>query len=430
MTAGEEDYPPPLPRHRRPLSEPPDPLVVGREPGYPADAGPLDDPGLPDPRARGEQGFEPDGYYTSGDDDGFMAPWFDGTEDLPPAGRQDGSVAAGDVPSMRSTGRVPSINHPDDGLARPRMPGAPPPFTPPTNSVPAMGSPTDHHRVGNHGAVGGHPDLGSRAGVRGAGGVSTTGRSARSNPLDGLRSGPIPVVAAALALVFAAGLIGWMFRGSGSGQEITIGDTADAGETTDQNAAADNAADGELPPLSPATLPATNENGLVGLELALIDPYTGTGSTGTVELYMNSVTGQVCHLFDSPALSGRYRAYIHEAEFPKAGPIVVDLGEVANSVPRCVNASPIELGRALASGETFYVAAHSGDQEIVLRAQLSAATTVFDNRDAALSVFPLAHAFRYSRSTGSRCLVAPGFCATKLTRTGRIWGICRGRLTS
>ena len=381
MTAGEEDYPPPLPRHRRPLSEPPDPLLIRRDSGYPAEAGPPDDPALADPGVHGEQGIEPDGYYTSGDDGGNVAPWFDSADDLPTADRR-GRSTAGDVPSLRSTGRVPSINHPDEGLARPRMPGAPPPFTPPGDSVPTMGSPTGHHQIEDH-AAGGHPDLASNLDERGAG-VGTAARTGRPNPLDGLRSGPIPVIAAALALVFAAGLIGWMFRGSGGGQEITIGDTADAGDTDGQNGESDNAADAELPPLSPATLPATNENGLVGLELALIDPYTGTGSTGTVELYLNSVTGQVCHLFDAPALSGRYRAYIHEAEFPKAGPIVVDLGEVANSVPRCVNASPIELGRALAGGETFYVAAHAGDQEIVLRAQLSSAATVFDNRDAAL----------------------------------------------
>ena len=180
-----------------------------------------------------------------------------------------------------------------------------------------------------------------------------------------------------------AGLVGWMFRGAGTGQEITIGgDAADVGQNAgDQDGAA---AEVDLPPLSPATLPAANEDGLVGLQLALIDPYTGTGSTGTAELYLNAVTGQVCHVFDAPGIAGRYNVYIHEAEFPKAGPIVVDLGEVENAVARCVNASPIDLTRALASSEGFYVAAHAGDREIVLRAQLSAATTVFDNRDPAL----------------------------------------------
>jgi len=198
-----------------------------------------------------------------------------------------------------------------------------------------------------------------------------------------MRSGPLPVVGAAVALVIAAGLIGWMFRGSGNGQEITIGGDADAaGQIAESEDSTDTSA--ELPPLSPATLPAADENGLVGLQLALIDPYTGTGTTGTAELYLNSITGQVCHVFESPAMDGRYHAYIHEAEFPKAGPIVVDLGEVANSVPRCVNASPIELSRALADGKTFYVATRADERDIVLRAQLSSASTVFDNRDPAL----------------------------------------------
>lgn len=198
-----------------------------------------------------------------------------------------------------------------------------------------------------------------------------------------MRSGPLPVVGAVAALVLLAGLVGWMFRGVGSGEGVTIGGDADeVGQSADSQD--DAQAEADLPPLSPAALPAANEDGLVGLDLALIDPYTGTGSTGTAELYLNAITGQVCHVFDAPAIDGRYNAYIHEAEFPKAGPIVIDLGEVENAVPRCVNASPIDLTRALAGSEGFYIAAHAGEREIVLRAQLSAATTVFDNRDPAL----------------------------------------------
>ncbi len=301
MTTGDEAYPPPLPRNRRPLSEPPGPTAT------PA-AGPPPPPLQPGPR--------PDGH-------------------------------------------------------------------PPRISAPAAPN-----------ALAGLNTLADLDGLDG--GQEGPGFSA--GPLDAMRSGPLPVVGAVVALIAAAALIGWLFRGTGGNQEITIGgDAAAAGESADGQSgdgggdgddggrdASGSGADAGLPPLSPATLPAVNEDGLVGLDLALIDPYTGTGSTGTVELYLNALTGQVCHLFDSPALSGRYHAYIHEAEFPRAGPIVVDLGEVANTVARCVNASPIDVSRALVDGEAFYVAAHSDDREIVLRAQLSSATTAFDNRDPAL----------------------------------------------
>jgi OOP family OmpA-OmpF porin len=203
----------------------------------------------------------------------------------------------------------------------------------------------------------------------------------RNGPLDGLRKGPLPLIGAVVALLAAAGLIGWMFSGSGGDQEITIGGS----ETEGQGATSDGQAPAEdLPPLSPATLPATNEDGVVGLELALIDPYTGTGSTGSVELYLNSITGEVCHTFEVPSLTGRYQAYVHEAVYPREGPIVVDLGEVANGVPRCVNASPIDVTRALLGSEGFYVAAHGPNREVVLRGQISQATPVFDNRDPEL----------------------------------------------
>ena len=192
--------------------------------------------------------------------------------------------------------------------------------------------------------------------------------------LDGMRGGGLPIIGAVVALLAAAALIGWMFTRSGGDQEVTIGGQADTSGTTEQVEEA-------LPPLSPATLPAANEEGLVGLELNLLDPYTGTGSTGTVEMYLNSNTGQVCHTFDAPAIDGRYQAYVHEAEYPRAGPIVIDLGEVANGVPRCVNASSIDVTRALAESDGFYVAAHGPDRSVVLRSQLADATMVFDNRD-------------------------------------------------
>jgi outer membrane protein OmpA-like peptidoglycan-associated protein len=200
-----------------------------------------------------------------------------------------------------------------------------------------------------------------------------------------LRNGPVPIIGAVVALLLAAGLIGWLFNGSSGSDEVTIGGSESDGAAAQQDGSADGQGDGAagLPPLSPAALPAADEPGLVGMELALMDVYTGTGSSGSVQLYLNSLTGQVCHQFTAGAMSGRYRAYIHEARFPQEGPIVVDLGEVENEVPRCVNSNAIDLARALADGDGFYVAAHSANQDFVLRGQLSSAATAFDNRDPA-----------------------------------------------
>lgn len=373
MTAGEEDHPPPLPQHRRPLSEPPDPGGGGGVSGYPVGAGPLDDPSLPDHVINDKHAAEPDGYYSDGADGRQAGPWFDGRA-ARPAVPPNAPMPGGDhVPSVNTTGQVPRINEYDAAMGGLRMPGTDTtqqhPSSMPMNQVPASA------------ATGQTPAVGAPAG-RGSRGAGGWAGQRSSSPFDVMRSGPLPLVAAALALVVAAGLIGWLFRGTGSGQEITIGDGAVAGQDTD--APDGDEAVAELPPLSPATLPAANEDGLVGLELALIDPYTGTGSTGSAELYLNALTGQVCHVFDAAALDGRYVAYIHEGEFPKAGPIVVELGEVSNSVPQCVNASPIDLTRALADSDAFYIAAHAGEREIVLRAQLSSANIVFDNRDADL----------------------------------------------
>lgn len=350
MTAGEEDYPPP-PRHRRPLSEPPEPGVIDAEADSTAEPRPLDDPSRPDDRRLGGR---------------HGAPWFDeasghGHAAMPPNAPMSASGHGHAGTYERQMG---SVTDPAGAMGRPRMPGHEASYRSsamPTNHVPPSEAPT-----------GETPTVGGSA-----------ARSASSNAFDAIRSGPLPVVFAVAALVVLAGVVGWLFRGSGSGEGVTVG--GDADEAGQSAVGQDGSqAEAELPPLSPAALPAANEEGLVGLELALIDPYTGTGSTGTAELYLNAVTGQVCHVFDAPGIEGRYNAYIHEAEFPKAGPIVVDLGEVENAVPRCVNASPIDLTRAMAGNEGFYVAAHAGEREIVLRAQLSAATTVFDNRDPVL----------------------------------------------
>ena len=195
-----------------------------------------------------------------------------------------------------------------------------------------------------------------------------------------LQTGPFVALGTLASLLFLAGLLGWWFNGVGEGSETTAGgiefDALAAPTASSIVAQADLA--------GAALLPTRDEPGLVGIELALLDPYTGTGSTGSVELYLNAATGKVCHRFDAPVMTGQYRAYMHEAEFPREGPIVVDLGEVTNADSRCVDANALDVARALAEPDAFYVATHSTDRSILLRAQLAAGTTTFDNRDPTL----------------------------------------------
>lgn len=134
-------------------------------------------------------------------------------------------------------------------------------------------------------------------------------------------------------------------------------------------------------PLVPATLPDIDEPGLVLYQVSLLDAYTGTGATGSVEIYFNALNGQICHLFDVAAIEGQYRGFINEGFFPRQGPSILSLGMAEDGTSQCVSASPIEVARAMVDPARFYVAATDPDGQILLRGQLDAAITVIDNRD-------------------------------------------------
>lgn len=360
MNTGEDHYPPP--RHRRPLSEPPSP----------------DDTGEPSAWFQQNFGSEhdqqqvPEGAVDATTSADFDRPRMPGSDPAP-------------APQPPQPQPQPPMVQPPAQQMPTQQPGEyPQGYNPGPNTgqfaqVPpgyGAGYQTGQHQFGQIPQQGYNPGLNS--GQYPA--AQPQANTYQTGPLDGLRKGPLPLVGAVVALLAAAGLIGWMFSGSGGDQEVTIGGSQADGAS----GASDSADAAELPPLSPAQLPPANEPGLVGWQLSLIDPYTGTGSTGTVELYMNSITGEVCHTFDVASLQGRYHAYLHEAQYPQEGPVVVDLGEVANSVPRCVQASPIEVTTAMAEASTFYVAAHGPDRSVVLRSQIADGEMVFDNRDPEL----------------------------------------------
>jgi len=204
-------------------------------------------------------------------------------------------------------------------------------------------------------------------------------RERAPGPFDGVGRSPLPLIVAGVIVVLGTAIYGGYLN---DGDE-DASDEAPTSVVTEDRTADEPIGQEATPvqPVTPSALPPADEPGLVGLELPLIDPYTGTGSTGTVQLYLNAVSGEVCHRFDAPVMAGNYRAYLHQAQYPLEGPVVVDLGDVANAVPVCVMSNPIDLARALRDGDDFYVAAHGEEKAFILRGQMSTAVVAFDNRD-------------------------------------------------
>ncbi len=187
-----------------------------------------------------------------------------------------------------------------------------------------------------------------------------------------------------LGLLLLAGAIGWFLNqgGDDDGNE-TAAEEDTAAETEVETAVSTVEETTTTVALTPVALPEITEPGLVLYEMKLLDAYTGTGSSGMVELYMNALNGQICHVFDVAALDGQYLGFVNQAVFPREGPSVINLGATANSVSQCVSASPIEVARAMVNPTEFYVAAIDLEGKILLRGQMSEAAVPVDNRDDA-----------------------------------------------
>ncbi len=189
-------------------------------------------------------------------------------------------------------------------------------------------------------------------------------------------------VVGGLCLLLLAGAIGWLLNRGGDDGDTTAPAETEAATDTDVNTAVSTVEETTTTvQLTPVALPEITEPGLVLYEMNLLDAYTGTGSSGTAELYMNALNGQICHVFDVAALSGQYQGFVNQAIFPREGPSVINLGATANSISQCVSASPIEVARAMVNPTEFYVAAIDLEGKILLRGQMSDATVAVDNRD-------------------------------------------------
>lgn len=304
------------------------------------------------------------------------------------------SAAIGDVhpgrfqPAARVAEVPPGPNSPDPISPDPNA--ADPIIVDPISAAPVQGHPGTPEQIGLA------PPVREAA-------TTATLSSPPSLILNTAFQNPWSIVGAAVVVLALVASISWVF-GLGDDQQsqggsnvlTTPGADPDTGADISDNADSetDNQADGAVDgnqdsedtnqqPLSPAAIPPTNQPGLVGLTLQLFDPYSGRGTTGSVELYLNAVTGQICHTFQGDVLTNPYRAYIHEATYPREGPTVVDLGETVGGVSQCAMGSPIELARIMTNADNFYVAAHSPDRDVLLRGQVSEANTEFDNRDEA-----------------------------------------------
>ncbi len=191
-------------------------------------------------------------------------------------------------------------------------------------------------------------------------------------------------VVGGLCLLLLAGAVGWFLNRGGDDEteETAVAEEA-ATETVEEADTGVREETTTTVALTPVALPEITEAGLVLYEMQLLDAYTGTGAAGMVELYMNALNGQICHVFNVAALNGQYLGFVNQAFFPRQGPSVINLGATANAVPQCVSASPIEVARAMVNPDEFYVAAIDLDGKILLRGQMSEATIAVDNRDDA-----------------------------------------------
>lgn len=302
----------------------------------------------------------------------------------PPPVPRDERANTGDLPNFNPQSSRDDFNDPFD-----RPPYDAPAFErPPDSSYPQTGpyrrpgqsglQPTTGHIRPGHRV---RPRTSTRAISPRNTGIGTVPPIRQPQKRNGLIAG---LVGGGLCLLVLAGFFGWLLNRDDSGEVETTGQTTEAVASA---TAADNAANTDpastTVPLSPATLPDINEPGLVLYQLNLLDAYTGTGSTGSVELYMNALNGQICHVFDVAALTGQYVGFINQAVFPREGPSVINLGAAQDTMSQCTSASPIEVARAMTNPAEFYVAATDLSGEILLRGQLDGAIVAVDNRDDA-----------------------------------------------
>lgn len=208
------------------------------------------------------------------------------------------------------------------------------------------------------------------------------GRRDRAVRDEHRRRSRVPLVAGLLmltiaALVALAGLAAVSWR-------------ADDGESTqssgpDEAVAASSPATSRSVPTSTTvprtastatpTAPSTAASGLVSLQLALADPQGRTDSAGTVDLDLDTETGEVCYSIEVVGLNEPFPGHIHVGPSDGSGGIIVDFGIVPSPTEACVESHPTDVRSIVENPTGHYFELHDPIEGYSIRSQLGETET-------------------------------------------------------
>lgn len=154
--------------------------------------------------------------------------------------------------------------------------------------------------------------------------------------------------------------------------ESDAGDTTtSAGEvtpTTTASTLATPSTSTTATPIEEAEAPDVPE--VVEYSVTLSDPLETVAASGTVDLMLDTVTGEVCYAFDLNGLATPYAAHLHIGARENNGGITVDFGLLDGVDRGCIQASPADLHAAASRPSARYVEAHDPSGAFSVRGQL------------------------------------------------------------
>lgn len=156
---------------------------------------------------------------------------------------------------------------------------------------------------------------------------------------------------------------------------IDDGALAEADEAANTDESTDDAADTQADESAdePAEAePVVEVPDEASYSLMLTDPNGGSDATGTLELQLDTVSGEVCYNFDVTGLTTPYAAHIHIGPSAGAGGITVDFGLLQDNEIGCLQAHPADLVAAVSRPTVRYVEAHDPSGGFSIRSQLLA----------------------------------------------------------
>lgn len=206
------------------------------------------------------------------------------------------------------------------------------------------------------------------------------------------RSRRLPLAAGLIVLLLVmAGAAALVLRSPDSGDGTASLDPAGASTSTTEGAAQGDT-EGDTGGSTPSTTTVTSAEPteetttldlteqtelpeVVEYAVALGDPQGVSDAGGTLDLSLNTMSGEVCYLFDVSGIEAPYAAHLHIGPSAANGGITVDFGMVEQSDSGCVQAHPADVVAAVSSPSIRYVEAHDPSGAFTIRAQLEEGET-------------------------------------------------------